>query len=797
LATNLSDLQARLQGALADRYRFDRKLGAGGMATVYLAHDLKHERKVAVKVLRPELVHALGPERFLREIATTANLHHPHILPLYDSGGTPEASGAFLYYVMPFVEGESLRDRLNREKQLPLDDALRIAREVADALSYAHGRGVIHRDIKPENILLESGHALVADFGIAWAVGSAGVDRLTETGLAVGTPAYMSPEQAAGERDLDGRSDIYALGCVLYEMLAGQPPFTGPKESIVRQHLTATPPPVTQLRPTVPGMVAAALARALAKSPADRFHSVGQFAAALEVRETGRPADAGYGPPVTERSSRRMVPWAIALVAALGLLWLGLRARGPAAGSLAPGAPRSIAVLPFENLRGDSASEYVSQGVAEEILHALAQIPELRVAARTSSFQFGRKSVDIREVGRQLDVATVLEGSIQRSGDTVRITTQLIDARTGYHVWSGKFDRPTTNLFAVEDEISQAIADTLKVSLGLVLRRASGPVDPVALDFYFRALALIPLRGAALPTAMAYLDSALARDSTLAPAWAGLAVCHELQAVYYLAPFESSMEAAKRAAERAIALDSGSVRAYVALANVYRDQGQWPQAERAYRRALDLGPNDPEAIEQFGQFLLFVGQIPDALQWLDRGRRLDPLAPIPAGVEGNVLTLLKLHDSAAVLLDRTIALGPSLAIGPLWSMWNELTAGRYDLAERMGRRGAEAAGLDPETYTFAIRAVADPRLRRAALDRLAQIPDTVPWEFNASVRMDWLALLGDTLGALNALERGPQRGSAWFNSAIWSPALDPLRKHPRYLAALSRMGLPYQLTASP
>ena len=207
---------------------------------------------------------------------------------------------------------------------------------MADALSYAHGRGVIHRDIKPENILLESGHALVADFGIAWAVGSAGVDRLTETGLAVGTPAYMSPEQAAGERDLDGRSDIYALGCVLYEMLAGQPPFTGPKESIVRQHLTATPPPVTQLRPTVPGMVAAALARALAKSPADRFHSVGQFAAALEVRETGRPADAGYGPPVTEQSSRRMVPWAIALVAALGLLWLGLRARGPAAGSLAP-----------------------------------------------------------------------------------------------------------------------------------------------------------------------------------------------------------------------------------------------------------------------------------------------------------------------------------------------------------------------------------------------------------------------------------------------------------------------------
>jgi serine/threonine-protein kinase len=283
----LSDLQARLQSALADRYRIDRELGAGGMATVYLAHDIKHERKVAIKVVRPALVLSLGPERFLREIATTANLHHPHILPLYDSGRTPEPSDGLLYYVMPFVEGESLRDRLKREQQLPLDDALRIAREVADALSYAHGHGVIHRDIKPENILLESGHALVADFGIARAVSTAGADRLTETGLVLGTPAYMSPEQAAGDKDVDGRSDLYALGCVLYEMLAGQPPFSGSTSaSIARQHITATPTPITQLRPAVPGIVVAALERALAKNPADRFNPVGQFAEALSTRQS-------------------------------------------------------------------------------------------------------------------------------------------------------------------------------------------------------------------------------------------------------------------------------------------------------------------------------------------------------------------------------------------------------------------------------------------------------------------------------------------------------------------------------
>jgi serine/threonine protein kinase len=270
----VADLMERLKTALADRYSIEREIGSGGMATVYQAQDLKHERQVAMKVLRPELAAALGPERFLQEIKIAAKLRHPHILPLYDSG---EADG-FLYYVMPYVEGESLRDRLDREKQLAIDDALQIAREVADALSYAHSQGVIHRDIKPENILLESGHAVVADFGIARAVDAAGGERLTETGIAIGTPAYMSPEQAGGEKELDGRSDLYSLGCVLHEMLAGQPPFTGPTvESLVHQHLSADPPSVTAVRPSVPGWVAAALERSLAKT-------VAQFGEAISPR---------------------------------------------------------------------------------------------------------------------------------------------------------------------------------------------------------------------------------------------------------------------------------------------------------------------------------------------------------------------------------------------------------------------------------------------------------------------------------------------------------------------------------
>ena len=298
----------RLKNALADRYTIERELGAGGMATVYLAEDIKHHRRVAVKVLSPELAAALGTERFLQEIETAARLHHPHVLPLYDSG---EADG-LLYFVMPFVEGESLRERLNREKQLPLEDALEIAREVADALSYTHSHGVVHRDIKPANIMLEAGHALVADFGIATAVSHLEDRHVTETGMTLGTPAYMSPEQASGNREIDGRSDLYSLGCVLYEMLAGQPPFTGPTaESVVRQHITADPPSVTSIRQAVPAHVEEIIARALAKTPADRFSPAAQFAEAL------KPA-AVTGPVVTiARPRRSWVTYAAVSIAVL------------------------------------------------------------------------------------------------------------------------------------------------------------------------------------------------------------------------------------------------------------------------------------------------------------------------------------------------------------------------------------------------------------------------------------------------------------------------------------------------
>ena len=429
-------MPARLAAALADRYTIERELGAGGMATVYLAEDLRHARKVAIKVLRPELSAALGADRFLREITTTASLRHPHILPLFDSGavrlghsdperregeesGRPparhpersEGSGGLgtelLYYVMPFVDGESLRDRLDREKQLPIEDALQIAREVADALSYAHAHGVIHRDIKPENILLESGHAVVADFGIARAINAAADDeQLTETGMAVGTVRYMSPEQAAGERNLDGRSDLYALACVLYEMLAGQAPFTGPTiESIIHQHLVATPPPITQLRPAVPPEVAAALQRALAKTPADRFNPVAQFAGAL------RPVAAAAAPPAPRRASRALVAAAALLtLAAFGFLLL--RERGTPSGAL-PTVGKTTQVTRDEGLEVDPAlspdgeSIAYAAGPTNAMQLYVRQVNGGRAVALTSdtthNFRWPRWSPDGSQIAYQSD----------------------------------------------------------------------------------------------------------------------------------------------------------------------------------------------------------------------------------------------------------------------------------------------------------------------------------------------------------------------------------------------------------
>ena len=498
----------RLATALAERYHIQRELGRGGMATVYAAEDRRHGRPVALKVLQPEVAAALGTERFLREIAVAASLHHPHIVALYDSG---EAEG-FLYYVMPLVEGESLRERLRREKQLPLEEALALAREVADALSHAHSRGVVHRDIKPENILLEGGHALVTDFGIARAISAAGETRLTEAGNAIGTPAYMSPEQAAGEGDVDGRSDIYSLACVLYEALAGQPPFTGvTADSLLRQHLTAPPPRVTILRPAVSFGVECALERALAKTPADRFATAVQFREALAAGPPGSSAG--------RRPRRRLVPAVLALaavaVAALGFALLRHRGAGR------PLDPDLVAVAPFDVL-GPGLAVW-REGMMDVLARTLAGAGWVRTASPSVVARHWQGPADPAAAvafGRRSGARFAVVGSVMQAGrDSVRVSAVLVDAARAQ------------TLAQVEIADEQSRMDRVADSTTVDLLEGLGRVRPVGA---FRAMpfAATPLpalraflrgeqhfRRAAWDSAMTYYKQAVGLDSSFALAW--------------------------------------------------------------------------------------------------------------------------------------------------------------------------------------------------------------------------------------------------------------------------------------
>ena len=458
----------RLQEALADRYPIERPLGRGGMATVYLARDLKHHRPVAVKVLHPELAAGLGSERFLREIRIEAGLQHPHILPLHDSG---EAAG-FLYYVMPFVAGESLRQRLAREGRLSLADAIRIGSNVADALAYAHAHGVVHRDIKPENILLSNGHALVADFGIAKAVEAAGDSKLTETGWGMGTPAYMSPEQIVGE-PVDGRSDIYGLGCVVYEMLTGHPPFPADNaRAMFTRHQVDPPPPISAERPEIPAHVQDAVLTALAKLPGDRFTTASEFIERLTMPGGARVARPSFRIREALRSRRRVLIASAAAVALLGGGWAYLRGHPAAIGG---GHGSSVAVLPIADLGGDTSQAYVAAGLTEQLITDLAQSRDLRVINRLTMEKYAQRRETPRQVAGALGVDAVLTGSLQRIGDSVHFTAQLIPKGSDRAVWAESYGGTRADLLRIQREIAWTVAARL-----LGARGPPGPPRPRA-----------------------------------------------------------------------------------------------------------------------------------------------------------------------------------------------------------------------------------------------------------------------------------------------------------------------------
>ncbi len=622
------ELEERLRIALAGRYALERELGRGGMAVVFLAHDSRHDRVVAIKVLRQEVAAALGAERFLREIQIAAKLHHPHILPLYDSGTAAD----LLYYVMPYVEGKSLRERLDHETQLPLDDALTITRQVAGALAYAHQHDVVHRDIKPENILLESGEAVVADFGIARAISAAGGDKLTHTGIAIGTPLYMSPEQATGVGALDGRSDVYSLGCVLYEMLAGHPPFSGgTAQAILARHALDPVPRLRTARGTVSGAVAEALDRALAKAPADRYATALQFAEALggSGRSVVSPPSGGF------RRLRAALGAGLALVALGGGLavWKPWRhARTAAVG--APAYAASVAVLPFETIGGGPQEEYFSDGMTDEIITQLAQIRDLKVISRTSVVALKGSHLTLSRIADTLGVDHVLEGSARRAGGRVRVNAQLIAAKTDAHLWARTYERDLKDVFRVQEEIAGDVSRALLASVqGLrPLSPGSRTEQPAAYDAYLRGTYWRQQRTRdGLLRAMQAFQEALAVDSLYAPAFAGLSSALSLFVLYQYSGGPEPVTALARAivlADRAIALDSSLAEGFAARGWALTNAGvSVDTAIRDLARAVALRPNSGQAHSFYVAALGDAGRYEDAVAEAQTATELDPLAP--------------------------------------------------------------------------------------------------------------------------------------------------------------------------
>ena len=579
-------MQEKLTEALKGKYKINRELGRGGMATVFLAEDLRHGRDVAVKVLHPDLSSALGADRFLREIRLAARLNHPHILPLFDSG---EAEG-FLYYVMPYIEGESLRDLMTREGRIPIDQACSIARSVAGALDYANRNKIVHRDIKPENIMINEGEAMVMDFGIAKALTAASNETLTQIGMVVGTPAYVSPEQAAGEVEIDGRSDQYSLGCVVYEMLSGERPFSGPTaQAVLNKRFTEPVPNLRNKVRDVPEETDAAVAKAMSQDAARRFSTSGEFAKAMVPAVVITPTQT----PAPEGAQ----------------------------------AVKSIAVLPFTNTSADAENEYFTDGMAEEIINALSKIKSLGVASRTSTFGFKGTTEDIREIGRKLEVSAVLEGSVRKMGNKIRLSAQLINVANGLQLWSDRYDREIEDVFAIQDEIAQNIVKALRIVLSEEEKKAIEKVstDNVqAYDYYLRGRTFFHQhRRTSMEFARQMFTRAIEVDPNYARAYAGIADCCSILFMYFDAR-ESNLKQADKASQKALDLDPDLAEAHSARGLSYSLSKRYDLAQEEFETAMRLDPKLYEAPYFYARAFLAQGMAYEAAPLFERAATLRP-----------------------------------------------------------------------------------------------------------------------------------------------------------------------------
>ena len=724
------------------------------MADVYRAVDLKHGRPVAVKVLRSELGDAMGADRFGREIEIAARLQHPNILPVYDSG---QVAGT-VFYTMPYVVDGSLRTRLDSSDPLTLSEILDIVREVADALAFAHRCNIVHRDVKPENILFLAGHAIVADFGIARAIEAATEERLTLAGFGVGTPEYVSPEQAFGETNIDGRSDVYSLACVTYEMLTGVPPHTGKSAAAVLHHKTTQAMP--SLAAVRPGLgldgCDAVLERAMALEPADRFPSAVAFASALREAATGVQV-----------------------------------------ASAAPSAHKgaSIAVLPFSNVGGGSDDEYLSDGMTDELTYALARIPDLHVVARTSAFMFKDKADDARVIGQKLSVQYILEGTLRRAGSRLRITARLVDTTTGYDVWTERYDRDFTDVFAVQDDITSAIAQGMRVQL-LHEPRDLAQTSQHNVIAYERFLEARFQWNRRTETgsfkSVSLLREVIELDPVFIAAHAALAESYVTLAIYgQMAPSEA-MPPALDAAEHALRVDPMQPNALAARGSVRAMyEWNWGAAETDFKRAIASNPQTPTVFQWYAMHLLVpLQRFEDARAQLATARRFDPLSPVVASSWALCHYFEGDYGRAITEQEELLKRDPTFGMAHFFIGQAAIAAGEPDRALEHLHLASTLVGETPEiiaTLGVAAAAAGDAESAREVLRALEARGRSA--YVSPVLRAQIHAALGDTDAALDALDQAVELRAT---DLVWvgvRPTFDVLRLEPRFSSLMRSVGL--------
>jgi serine/threonine-protein kinase len=770
----------QLSAALINRYTIVRELGAGGMATVYLAHDIKHDRNVAVKVLRPELAAMLGARRFLSEINVTARLQHPNLLPLFDSGD----AGGLLYYVMPYIEGESLRARLDREAVLPIDEALQIATALAAALDYAHQQGIVHRDIKPENILLHDGHPLLADFGIALAVSEAGGERLTRTGVSIGTPQYMSPEQATGGAAVDGRSDVYSLAAVTYEMLSGEPPHAGRSaQQVIARLLTEKPRSLRAQRPNVNAQVESVIARGLEKLPADRWTRAGDFAAALDAATTRRFPALPSLSPRTRRNVLRTT--AILIVAGVGAWFLRERLFG---------APRldSLAVLPFQNASRDSTQDYFVDGMHEAIIGELSRISALTLVSRTSTLQYRGSRKTAREIARELGVKVLVEGSVARSGDSVHVQVRLIQLSPRERTtWRGGFDKPMRSVLVLQRDVAAQIAHNVKVVLTPSEHarfETAAPIDPTAYDTYLKASMLLG-RGnpASMDSAVPLLERVLEKEPLYAPAHIAIATIWIRRSNQgFVAPKEA-WNRADAHIRRAIEIDSASAGAHYSQAKRREWLGDWAAADSEYRRAIRLDPNWAGFHTAFARLLAARRHPEEAIREAQLAIKLDAGSAATLGNYGIILLNIGRPREAVEQFEKALQENPKADAFQPWQAYRVL--GKLDSAQASAEKYFAAVGR--QDVVAAMRQGQSEAGYRMAMQRAAE--QLVRESKTRRVREFWVATLyehaGDKQRAIDWFERAVDAGDNGVFSFAVIPQSVSLRNEPRWRALMKRMNL--------